>query len=230
MRTKTQETQSPGRAAVSQGIAGNGLREAIVEFGRAATERHIQPICAAYEGLRAAARHVKVEELFQIADKALGMPTRDIVLSAFSHRHCFMCLDGTVACEQCDATGWALQGGVCSNCDGLGAVTCSFCRGTGWADRDTVPRDLRRAVIAHQMHRVQRDLQKLSERMPEIRVENLRQLSDEGRRKLACWLMRLQARLRDLADAPAMQNTEQKLSMLTRADEIEACLQMLRQR
>ncbi len=123
------------------------LRTALEELAHAAAKKHAEPICTAYSRLRHASRGMHVREMFKRADEALGQSSRDLIVTAYSHRHCFMCKGGIVACRSCRGSGQVEKGRKCLSCDGLGLTMCDFCRGTGWADRDSLPREIRPAVL-----------------------------------------------------------------------------------
>ena len=227
MRAEARSSESVPQAATGDRQPHDAVRAAMGELGEAVAEKHIQPICIAYQQLRAAARQVSLEEMFRLADRTLGLSTRDIVVSAYARRGCFLCTDGTIPCDQCEGTGRVLDDRECPNCDGAGFTSCGFCNGTSWADRDTTPGELRSAVARQQLRRVRKHLQRLHEKMPEARNGAIRRLDTAQRASLRTWLMCLQARLRDLAGVGAIKDEDEKIALWSRADDIDICLEML---
>lgn len=187
------------------GVSGhNGLGDALRELQEAVRTRRPDPICSAYRHLRKAARGMKLDELFARADEALDEPLQPLVISAFSHWHCFMCDDGASVCDQCEGGGKDEDGETCSGCDGLGFTPCDFCRGTGWVDRDLIPPELKRVVMKNQVSAVKKELNRLRQTLPTISDKQLRSLPHAERLKLARRLMRLQARMYELVDSGAV--------------------------
>jgi hypothetical protein len=182
----------------------NGLGDALRAFRKAARTRRSEPICAAYRDLRKAANGMALSEVFAKADEALGEPTQPLVISAFAHWHCFMCDDGAVECDQCEGTGRNEDEEVCSACDGLGFTTCDFCRGTGWVDAELIPPELQQPVLKHHISTVRTELQRLRKALLRVSEQELRGLGRDERVKLARRLLRLQARMRDLAGSTAI--------------------------
>lgn len=183
----------------------NGLSDALRDLRQAASTRRPEPICSAYQKLRTAAGGMKLQEVFAKADQAVGEPVRPLVVSAFAHWHCFMCDDGASQCEHCEGAGTDEDGECCPGCDGLGFTPCDFCEGTGWVDRELIPHELTKPVLAHQIASVKKELDRLRKVLPNVTEQQIRGLGHEEKVKLARRLIRLQARMRDLADSGAVE-------------------------
>lgn len=202
------------------------ISRALDKLRLAAESRRVEPICKAYQALREAAGEMDAKELLKMADEALDQPATGLIVSAYSHRRCFMCKNGTVKCDQCRGTGLVEEDRLCPHCDGAKVIACGFCGGTGWTDRNTVPAELKRTILRRQLKHVQEDLKKLAGASSELTAENIRKLPDEERRSLTSWLIRLQARLIDLGGAGLVSEDEQ-IHMRGLADKIGVCLDLL---
>ncbi|MDY7009384.1 MAG: hypothetical protein SVV80_01345, partial [Planctomycetota bacterium] len=145
----------------------DALREAVAK-------REAEPICLAYLALRKAAAEngVKLAEMFERADEILSLSASDVIVSAFSHRHCFMCQDGAVSCKECKGTGFVEGGGKCPVCDGLGSMPCDFCQGTGWAARDMIPPEITQDILKRrQLANVKDDLKGLKRMIDKLNAK-----------------------------------------------------------
>lgn len=183
-----------------------GLAAALEHLRRAAVTKDIEPICQAYVALRRVGADLVGRELLVLADQRLGFAAAKLVISAYSHRRCYMCSDGTVACDWCDGAGADGRGRPCSQCDGLGLTICGFCGGTGWADRATVPPELARAVARRQLAHVQADLKQLQQSVASLGRDELDHMSPARRGALGGRLVRLRARLVELSTCAACKN------------------------
>lgn len=206
----------------------NGVASAIQELESVAKTKRADPICSAYQNLRNTARGMKVSKVFELINQALGQSGADIIASAYSHRHCFMCADGTARCETCSGTGLLEEDRRCPNCEGLGAIPCGFCQGTGWADRDTVPQELRIAVIKRQSAHLHGELQRLAKAFSGITKQNLAGVSEKVRTELIHWMIRLENRISDLGESENTPNDDRQMKMGSFAKKIERCLDLLR--
>ena len=185
------ESRPAGGERPELAAALESLREAVVG-------RHVDPICQAYVVLRAAGGTTSARELLALATRRLNLPVAKMVISAYSHRQCYMCDDGTLACEWCEGTCRDEDGRPCLQCDGLGLATCSFCGGTGWADRATIPPALARAVAKRQLVHVRADLTELQQRTAKLAADDIDSMPSDRRGALAGQIIRLQARLAEL--------------------------------
>ncbi len=207
-----------------------GLNHALAELSKAAGARDVEGVCGAYQGVRRAARGMSVREMLDEAAGALGNSATELIVSAYSHRRCFMCSDGAVACDQCEGTGQVEEGRLCPACDGLGLMSCPFCQGTGWPDRDTVPSELREAVALHQAGSVHRDVRRLSETFAVLSRVDVRRLAPRRRREITAWLRKLEARLSRLSSDGVITDADERDRMTAAAKRIETYVETLQNR
>jgi hypothetical protein len=183
---------------------------ALAQFRAAVDARKPEPICNAYLLLRNAAAGVPPTEVLELASKAAGTAAGPMVASAFSHRPCFMCTGGLTPCDQCGGAGQA-DGMRCSQCDGLGKLLCSFCHGADWADRQTIPAELRPAVLRKQLQHLQQDLGNLPKVLAQWPAHKHEVGPRSGRAQIVGFLTRIAGRIDDLiqhgiiADGPQRQ-------------------------
>ena len=85
----------------------NGFDRALSELSEALATRKVEPICTSYLALRRLARGIRAGELLDRVGQAAGEDARAVIVSAFSHRRCFMCENGTDPCNACEGTGMA---------------------------------------------------------------------------------------------------------------------------
>ena len=212
---------------ISPAIA-DKLVEPLVNLRRAANEKKVERICAAYLALRRAAG-VNRREAFALADTVLGQPTMNLVVSAYSHRHCFMCDGGTVLCEECDQIGTLADGKACVSCEGLGVVECSFCGGTGWADRNTVPAEIAPAVLNRQFCHVKVVLRRTIGALAGFTIRQIRSLPPRKRTPVVAKLMQLHWRLGDLVCSSCIDDDKERVRLEAVADKIRVALEMLKE-
>ncbi|HOF18295.1 MAG TPA: hypothetical protein PK082_05240 [Phycisphaerae bacterium] len=205
----------------------DALSHALAELRRAAESRRVEPLCTAYQHLRIAARGMRLGELFRIVDREIEAPVENVLVSAYSHRHCFMCDDGTSLCAHCEGTGYVEENRLCPQCGGLGLTPCGFCEGTGWADRQNIPPEFRKAVLDRQLAHVRRDLQRAGETLAKATRQAMDSLSATDRRALLAWLLRLQCRMSHLAGLDDLGDSEQQARLGAMATRIEKCLEKL---
>ena len=205
------------------------LVEPLSHLRKAAHEKKTEEICAAYAALRRAAAEVDRREALALADAVLGRSAMDIVVSAYSHRRCFMCDGGTVLCEECDHTGRLAYGKTCPECEGLGVVECSFCRGTGWAERSSIPPEIAPAVLNRQFHHVKALLRRVVGALSGFTVAQIGRLKPDKRRAVVARLMQLEWRIEDLAESSAIGIDEERIRLGVIAQKIHARLEMLKE-
>jgi len=224
-----EEPAATGNTVNPAGSNGSArLKEALAELKLAVDERHVEPICSAYQGLRATARGMSVREVIAAIDEYVGANAMAAIISAYSHRECFMCRGGQATCDQCKGTGFVEPGRVCLSCDGKGVIVCGFCRGTGLADFDTVPSELKKAVLDRQLVHVRRELAQLKDRYPDLSTEKLLAMPDDQRRQMARWLIRLQARLSTMMDSGAITDDQERSRITEIAARIDSSLESLK--
>jgi hypothetical protein len=177
-----------------------GVAGAMHALTEAIAGKHVEPICAAYLVLRKAAGDTPVKDLIAQADAATEGKAQATIISAFSHRRCFMCNGGVSPCPSCAGTG-RNRDMICSMCDGLGVEACSFCQGSGWNDRDQMPAEVRHAVIAKQVAHVEQDIRRLTQLADPKSKELARHLTGAQRAEIATWLCRLRGRLMALVNS-----------------------------
>jgi hypothetical protein len=199
----------------------------MVELRSALDGRKIEPICAAYQQLRLTNSTVPATELNQMVGKLLGPLAMTMIASAHSHRQCYMCSDGTVACETCHGTGEISPARQCPNCDGLAAMPCAFCRGTNWADRESIPGEIRDIVARRQRDHIQRELPVLAKIVSQLTPQKAAATPLKDRQEIARWLSRCSGRLTAVATRPdTPQDQQMNLSRL--ASQADRLLEMLK--
>ena len=206
------------------------IQDELDALQEAVANREAKPICLAYLALRKAAAEngVKLAEMFERADKTLSRSASDVIVSAFSHRHCFMCQDGAVSCKECKGTGFVEGDDKCPVCDGIGVMPCDFCQGTGWAARDMIPPEITQDIIKRrQLANVKEDLKKLKRMIDKLNAKNAERLQAELRRNLTKWAMRVHARLNSLAEEEIVGGREKK-RLLAAASRLGTFLTILR--
>jgi hypothetical protein len=117
----------------------------------------------------------------------------------------------------------------CPQCDGLGIEACSFCLGSGWTDRNEIPEEFRPAVLKRQAHHVEKDIDRLVQSGRKI-LASAEQMTQEDRNRLAAWLIRLQARLTDLARHVKEDGDERAVRYGALAGRIDTILDTLRRK
>jgi len=202
------------------------VEAALIELKAAVGSRDVEKICGAYAVVRKRLAGSKVRDMFERVEQTLGPEARRILISSYSHRQCFMCDAGMVACDQCDGTG-KLNDRICGSCDGLGIQLCTFCRGTGWADPSTIPGELARSVHEKQFRYVQGELARFKNEV-HITPEAFAKADPDLRRKVGSWLMRLEARLADLEEqAKQANNLSNQTAFGQAVNEVDHLLQTL---
>ncbi|MCE5279605.1 MAG: hypothetical protein ABFD92_02940 [Planctomycetaceae bacterium] len=181
---------------------------ALGELHDALRQRQVQLICAAYEACRRAARRAGIDDVMEAAQASCDQPVRPLIVSAYSHRHCFMCNRGTRLCERCHGTG--LDGGSrCPNCEGLGLLECGFCGATGWADRAPNPPEIFGEVLHRQYRHMKDGLEKADAELKSVLGGGkIAPMPRDARLKIVAAVLRLQARIRDLIHAQAVPQGE----------------------
>jgi hypothetical protein len=203
------------------------VKSAMADLRSALLGRKIERICAAYQQLRLAASTLSAAQRCKMVGELIGPLAMTMIVSAHSHRQCYMCADGTIPCETCLGTGEMSPGRTCPNCDGLAAMTCGFCRGTNWADRETVPGEIRAIVSRRQRDHVQRDLPALAKMVAQLTAQAAAATPLKSRQEIARWLLRFSGRLAVVAtsrDTP--QDQQENFSQF--AAQADNLLEMLR--
>ena len=222
MSTDLKDCAAAGADPASQATpAGPGLPKALEALKQAILAKKIEPICMAYQAVRLAGFAMKPKEIFDAVDAAAGPSARGSIVSAFSHRQCFMCEGGTVPCDQCDGTGLAEPGRVCPNCRGFAITSCTFCQGTGWAETSTIPPEIARSVQERQVKYVMDEMVRVQQQAAVIQVEKLQLLDQPQRRRLGEWLIRLQARLDNLLERQSALSAPQKQQFTAAMSDID---------
>lgn len=203
-------------------------RRAIAELRQAIADKRVEPICAAYQALRDALVPGEDGDVLHLIDPKIAEKIKPYIISAFSHRKCFMCEHGVISCQQCETTGNLLDGRVCPICKGYGQAACGFCRGTGWAVREMLPPELNEAVLQKQVAHLHEELGSLSTTIGTGDSEELRKLPPEQKRTVAAWLIRIYARLTDLLQSDAVRDEKEQERLGTIASRIRKCFFMMR--
>lgn len=224
--TKDSLTDSNAEQSDATHVPGSpeDVQKALDELRSAAGSRQVEPICAAYIALRKRCAGLKVKDLFDLVDQALGPVGKGLIVSAFSHRRCFMCTAGTMACDQCDETGLSAPGRICPNCDGFGVVPCTFCQGTGWADREVVPSEIKRTVAEKHFLHVKSEWERLKSENDGFVPQKLAKLAFGHRRRLGTWLIRLQSRMAALQGSQEVPEAKDQEELTDAVAEIDLLL------
>lgn len=203
------------------------LEAALAQLRQAAADRQVDPICQAYEALREAGGDMPSRDLLALAGQRMNVAAAGLVISAYSHRHCYMCDNGTIVCDSCEGTGQDAEGRPCLQCDGLGLTVCGFCGGTGWADRASIPRELSKAVTKRQLGHVQTDLKELQQIVAKLGREEMAELPIDRRGALAGRLIRVQARLEEMGRS-SICDEKHAAYVAKLVSQVEAYLEVLR--
>jgi hypothetical protein len=202
-----------------------GVVEAMANLRSAVEAKKVEPICSAYETLRSIAHGMGHKGVVALADRALGVPSVNVIVSAYSHRHCFMCSGGTVPCDICNGAGRIAENRSCPHCEGFAVAACSFCRGTGWADRQSVPSELRAAVLDRQRAHVNRELQQLDTTLLEAQRRPPSQLDASARNSIIAAIFEVQARLGELSEAGVFSGPEKQAKLQALTEKLDKRLQ-----
>jgi hypothetical protein len=212
----------------SRNVADDRFNLALADLKLAADKRHVEPICAAYHALKAAGGAISPGQIAEAVNNCLGPEGMTLIVSAYSHRECFMCSAGQSRCDQCGATGLLEKDRPCPKCDGTGHVVCGFCRGTGWADRETIPSELRKVVLERQLVHVRRKLKQFGDRFGNLSKEKLRATTGKRRQKAVRWLMCFHARLSNIIDSGIVADQNERSRMSQVIAGIDSSLESLR--
>lgn len=108
--------------------------------------------------------------LGQWLTEAIGSRMAGRLVEGFATRPCFYCEHGHTLCQDCDGRGRNEDGRICGRCVGLGREFCEFCNGSGLLAIDTVPPDLRLAVVLARVRQVAKTLDALLRQpLPSVR-------------------------------------------------------------
>jgi len=223
------QTELPPQAADPQQLApaSEKVSAALTDLKQAVRAKQAEAICTAYQQLKEANPSSAAAVRLTLATQAIGSAAVGIIVSAFAHRHCFMCQHGATPCRSCDGTG-TLPGEdlSCPRCSGTGTRPCTFCNGTAWADAEMAPRELRRAVTQMQLGHVKEELRRATEILCTLKGKSLNTLPAKQRRSAVHWLRKIQARLADLSlrdELPA----EQRGRLAEDAERMDVCIDRL---
>ncbi len=206
----------------------DAVERALTNLREAVAEKRVEPICAAYRVFREAVQPDDDEDPFQLIDPEIAEEIRPFIVSAFSHRRCFMCDNGVVHCQQCATAGELMDGKTCPLCKGFGHVACGFCRGTGWAVRELLPHELAGPVLEKQLVHIHEELTSLLETIGTGKSDELRELPRDQKRTVAAWLIRVYARLRDLIQHDAIPDEQERARLAGIASRIRKCFLLIR--
>lgn len=199
------------------------LEKALAGLKHAVAAAQIEPICTAYLGLRQQAGGMNTRDLIGRVQRDVGAQATEVIVSAFSHRHCMMCDNGSMVCETCDGSGHLGQSG-CPSCGGLGIEPCSFCQGSCWPGASQTPPELAGLIDQRRRAHVRKDLDRLEKLPP---AEGLVQQLNGHRVGVAEWLFRLRARLNELPDPKG--NEQEALRRQRIRQRIDRLLEALKQ-
>lgn len=235
MPAQTQEfaAQTPGEAPMNvpaaspESDASGPLADALDNLKRSVQQDDPDGVVRAYGELCRAGQGMKLRELLDRIEGAMGKHGVGAVLDAFAHQSCYMCSGGVRLCESCDGTGEIEEGRACPSCDGHGLAPCQFCRGTGWADTEAVPAELRQAVVLRQAAHARHGLGKLIEALAKLTRQRAMALPLKHRLTLVARILRAQARLAMLSEAEAIDEHE-RTRMGRAAEKLDGPLETLR--
>ena len=171
------------------------LEAALEELRAALSQGQVEPVCTAYLRLHriAHAMSMPLRDFFARLACCCGQEAVSQIVSAFSHRDCFMCDDGTAPCDACEKKG-QVDRFRCPRCEGTTMEICTFCQGAGWCSLEDVPLELRQAVELQRRRHLEQGMQKLAALAAQAGPGDSAALPPEKRRELTAWLTRLQAR------------------------------------
>lgn len=208
------------------------LQHALDELAKAIAARNFDAICGAYQALRLASPGATFKDMLHRVEQTIGKEAFTHIVSAYSHRSCFMCDAGLGQCDSCEGAGRTAAGKACPHCDGFGAQPCGFCRGTGWAERELVPAELRTVVLELQLRHLHAEVDKFRHQAAKVVPGRFARFTPDQRRTLGNWLMRLLARLVDVAhmardgQAPTLQPPARH-EFQTAAEQVETIIRQL---
>lgn len=199
----TADTSPPPQEQENQEVSGlpPQFEAALKELGSAVAGRKVEPVCTSYLALRRAGHAMPLQEFVSHIERAHGPVAQAVIISAFSHRKCFMCEDGGAVCQTCYGGG-QVDRFMCPQCDGLGLQPCPFCLGTAWNDPDEVPPELRKGVFRRHVAHVEKDAVRLNKLPDPSKLASADSLPPAKRGEVVSWLVRLRARLNILTGSP----------------------------
>ena len=150
-----------------------------------------------------------------------------LLANAFSHCGCYMCRDGTVACDVCDGLGLEAQGATCLECRGTGFHPCSFCGGTRWVDEAVIPREFLDEVRARRRDKTLQDAVSLLKTIRMHQRRGLGLLDPRARRRLARRSICIQARARYLRSCDVRGGEEAEPALEIVAQRLDRFLDLL---
>lgn len=199
----------------------------VLALARVLSAGRSEPICLAYIQLRQHAAGMTIAEMLSRLQQALGQENLAAIFSAFSHRHCYMCVDGHVPCHSCEGSG-QLGDGPCLQCAGLGMEGCNFCSGTGWGDESLMPRELIPELRKRHLSHALGQWKKLTEAGDLAKwALNAGRMPMAERREVALWVMRVKARLEAVAEEHVVHEPAQIQQLQKMAHHVEKVLRLL---
>jgi len=204
------------------------VARAIETFAVAARTRRIENICKAYQTLKSSINGLAIRQVLPLVDKVLGQSAIALVVSAYSHERCFMCTDGSVACENCSEEDTETQTG-CLRCNSTGLAPCEFCEGTGWVGDDVIPHELQRAVWLSRLKQTHHVLEKYARTYtPKVLDVLSKRAPNDNRRRLAIIeTIRLAAKMHALSESCAVSDPEHLKHLASAEQKVRMCLTML---
>ncbi|MBL7219858.1 MAG: hypothetical protein ISS69_07085 [Phycisphaerae bacterium] len=225
------DSGQPQRPADSAGDLGQlpaPVASAIKTFAAAAKTRRIENICSAYQTLKSSVNGLGMDQILPLADSVLGQSTIALIVSAYSHERCFMCINGAVPCEACSEED-AETRSQCPHCNSTGMVPCEFCDGTGWVGNDVIPRELHRAVWRSRLKHTHHSLEKYAAVYTHEKIEALSRqpAGNKQRCKAIMSTNRLAAKLHALARSCAVGDPEHIRHLNAAERKVRNCLTVL---
>lgn len=204
------------------------LAKAIEEFAAATETRRIENICKAYQAIKTAGDGLPIAEILPMIDEVIGQSSGAVIVSAYSHGHCFMCTNGSVPCEACNDYESA-ERTECSHCNSTGLAPCDFCDGSGWIANDVIPHELHRAVWKNRLKRTHKVLEKYAALYTQPFLQDLamRPFDNEQRQRAIMETIRLSAKLHALTNSCAVTDPVHRKHLESAEQKVRTCLNML---
>lgn len=189
--------------------------------------QHVGPICGAYQSVHDAAVGMEPKQVYALVYQTLTRQEFDIVISAFSHFHCFMCQDGIVQCETCKGKGMLDDTSACPQCHGFAITACPFCGGTAWVEDRMIPEELEDLVLKRRIRHIDKAIKSFAKLASMKILQRLRDGPAQRRQRAAGVAIQLAARLEKLATQVQPQSPDKTAQFTSTARKVIICLKQL---